>query len=96
MALTLNLSKPRLIFDAPPLIGRFTIPFLINTVSRMPSVASEGGYMRSQHDASAFHHVLVRPSSWPLFDLLFKSVDYCWTFIPCGFSFEPVVLSHPS
>ena len=42
--------------------------------------------MTSLDDASAFHHVLLRPSSWPLFGLSYGGIDYCWCVLPFGFS----------
>lgn len=34
--------------------------------ARVASVASEGCYMTSLVYSSAIHHILLRPSSWPL------------------------------
>lgn len=90
MALSVEPSKPGLIYDARPLNQRVKrIPFSMDTVSRVANVASEGCYMTSLEDSSAFHHILLRPSSWPLFGLSYKGVDYCWAVLPFGFSLSP-------
>lgn len=70
MALTVEPSKPRFIFDAHPLneqVVRKKIPFSMDapcrvTPCRVAKVASKGYYMTSLDDASAFHHILRRPS----------------------------------
>ena len=92
MALSVETSKPRLIYDARPLNScTRKIPFAMDTVARVASIASSGCYMTSLDDSSAFHHVLLRPSSWPLFGLSYKGVDYCWCVLPFGFSLSPYV-----
>lgn len=92
MALTVEPSKPRLIFDARPLNKRCKkIHFSMDTVARVASVASPGCFMTSLDDSSAFHHILLRPSSWPLFGFEYGGVDYCWCVLPFGFSLSPWV-----
>ena len=54
------------------------IPFSMHTVARVASVASQGCFMTSLDDASAFHHVLLRPSSCPLFGFSYGGIYYCW------------------
>lgn len=63
----------------------------MDTVARVASIASAGCYMTSLDDASAFHHILLRPSSWPLFGIAYKGVDYVWCVLPFGFSLSPWV-----
>ena len=38
--------------------------------------------MTSLDDASAFHHILLRPSSWTLFGFSYRGVDYVWCVLP--------------
>lgn len=92
MALSVETSKPRLIYDARPLNScTRKIPFPMDTVARVAGIASSGCYMASLDDSSAFHHILLRPSSWPLFGISYKGVDYCWCVLPFGFSLSPYV-----
>ena len=92
MALSVEETKPRLIYDARPL-NKFCkqVPFSMDTVVRVANVASEGCYMTSLDDLSAFHHILLRPSSWPLFGFTHRGVDYCWCVLPFGFKESPWV-----
>ena len=48
-----------------------------------------GCYMTSLDDASTFHHILLRPSSWPLFGFSYGGTNYCWCVLPFGFSLSP-------
>lgn len=92
MALSVEPSKPRLIFDARPLNKRCkAFPFSMDTVARVANVASSDCYMTSLDDSSAFHHILLRPSSWPLFGFSHGGIDYCWCVLPFGFSLSPWV-----
>ena len=61
----------------------------MDTVARVANVASRGCYMTSLDDASAFHHILLRPSSWPLLGFSYAGTDYCWCVLPFGFSLSP-------
>lgn len=63
----------------------------MDTVARVAVVASEHCFMTSLDDKSAFHHILLRPSSWPLFGFSYKGVDYVWQVLPFGFSPSPWV-----
>lgn len=86
MALSVEETKPRLVFDAQPLNKCCKqIHFWMDTVTRVAAVASKGCYMTSLDDASAFHHVLPRPSSWSLFRFSYRGVDCCWCGLPFGF-----------
>ena len=64
MALSVEETKPRLIYDARPL-NKFLkhIPFSMDTVARVANVASEGCFMTSLDDSSAFHHIHPHPPS---------------------------------
>lgn len=66
--LSVEQTKPRLICYERKLHS-FTkqTPFSIQTVARVDAVAPEGCYMTSLGDSSAFHQILLRPSSWMLF-----------------------------
>lgn len=87
-ALSVELSKPRLIDDAWPLNGcTQAIPFKMDTWREWrASIASSGCYMTSLDAASVFHHthcVAPRISN--------KGVDYIWCVLPFGFSLSPWV-----
>lgn len=58
----------------------------MDTVARVAQVASPSCYMTSLDDASAFHHILLHPASWPLFGFSYGRIDYCWCVLPFGFS----------
>ena len=63
-------TEPRLIYNARPRNKRCKkISFSMDTVEWGASVASQGCFMASVDDASAFNDVLLRPSSWPFFAL---------------------------
>lgn len=92
MALSVEETKPRLIYDARPLNQFFKrMPFSMDTVARVANVASPGCYMTSLDDSSAFHHILIRPSSWPLLGFEYGGVDYVWCVLPFGLSISPFV-----
>ena len=92
MAMSVETTKPRLIFDARPLNECcMKKPFAMDTVSRVGLVAEKGCYMTSLDDCSAFHQILLKPSSWPLFGFSYKGVDYCFCVLPFGFSLSPWV-----
>ena len=77
-------------YDARPLKKRRrAIPFSMDTVARVDNVASRGCYMTSLDDASAFHYILLCPSSWPLFGFSYGGTYYCWCVLPFGFSLNP-------
>ena len=40
-------------------------------------------------DESAFHYILMRPSSWPLFGFSYGGAGYCWYYLPFSFSLSP-------
>ena len=46
--------------------------------------------MTSLDDASAFHHILLRPSSWPLFGFSYGGTDCCWFVLPFGSRLSPL------
>ena len=48
----------------------------MDTVVRLANVASQGCCMTSLVDSSAFHYILLRPSSWYLFGFTYGGVDY--------------------
>lgn len=52
------------------------IPFWMDTVSRVASVASQGCLLTSLDDSPVFHEVLLRSSSWPFFGFSYNSIDY--------------------
>ena len=57
-------TKPRLIYDARPLNKFFEhLPLSMDTVGRVGIVAFPGCFMTSLDDSSDFHHVLIHPSS---------------------------------
>lgn len=92
MALSVEETKPRLIYDARPLNKFFErCPFSMDTVARAANVASEGCFMTSLDDSSAFHHILIHPASWPLLGFTHDGVDYCWCVLPFGLSISPWV-----
>ena len=85
-ALSVEETKPRLIYDARPLNQRCKrIRFTMDTVARVANVASEGCFQGSLDDSSAFHHILLNPASRPLFGLEYRGVDYVWCVLPLGF-----------
>lgn len=87
MAISVEESKSRVIYDARPLNGCVKrVPFSMDTVARVAHVAFSGCFMTSLDDKSAFHQVLLRPESWPLFGISYKGVDYCWCVLLFGFS----------
>lgn len=91
-ALSVEETKPRLIYDARPLNQWCRrIRFTMDTIARVASVASEGCFQGSLDDRSAFHHVLLHPASWPLFGLAYRGVDYVWCVLPFGFCGSPYV-----
>ena len=47
--------------------------------------------MTSLDDKSAYHHILLRQSSWSLFGFSCRGVYYCWCVLPFGFSLSPWV-----
>lgn len=95
MPLAVELDKPRLLFDARDLNGVIKDkPFPMDIVARVAQVASQGCYMTSLDDASAFHHILLRPSSWPLFGFAYEGVDYCWRVLPFWVLLGPVGIPH--
>ena len=57
--------------------------------TRVDNVASRGCYITSLDDVSAFQHILLRPSSWPLFGFSYGGTDYCWCVLPLVFSLSP-------
>ena len=61
----------------------------MDTVARVVIVASRGCYMTSLDDASAFHHIILCPSPWPLFGFSYRGTDCCWCVLPFGFSLSP-------
>lgn len=63
MPLGVEPTKPRMIYDARAL-NRFTKhrPFPMDTVGGVAYVASQGCFVTSLDDSSAFHHLLLRPS----------------------------------
>ena len=91
-ALSVEETKPRLIYDARPLnkVCR-KVTFSMDTVARVALVASEGCFQGSLNDSSGFHHVLLHPASWPLFGLRYQGVDYVWTVLPFGWCESPYV-----
>ena len=92
MALSVETGKPRLIYDARPL-NRFILrkPFHMDPLGRVAYVGSQGCYMTSLDDCSAFHHLLIRPSSWTLFGFSYRGVDYVFCVLPFGFCASPWV-----
>lgn len=92
MALSVEETKPRLIYDARPLNKFFKhVPFSMDTVARVANVASEGCFMTSLDDSSAFHHILIHPASGPLLGFTYRGVDYVWCVLPFGLSISPWV-----
>ena len=79
MALSVEETKLRLIYDVRALNKRWKkVHFSMDTVARVANVASQGCYMTSLYGSSAFHRILLRPSSWPLFGFSYGGIDYCW------------------
>lgn len=77
MALFVEEKKTGMIHDGRPLNKRVKrFPFSMDTVARVANVATQVCYMTSLDDTSAFHHILLRPSSWPLFGFCYEGVDY--------------------
>ena len=90
MALSIEETKSRLISDERPLRKRCNkAHFSMDAVARVASVASKGCYMTSLDDASAFNHIFLRPSAWPLFGFSHGGIDYCRCDLPFGFSLSP-------
>ena len=92
MALSVEVNKPRLIYDARPLNKLIrAIPFSMDGVARVGQIVAEGGFMASLYDSSAFHHICLHPASWTLFGFSYEGVDYCFRVLPFGFSAGPWV-----
>eukprot|EP00752_Nemacystus_decipiens_P016879 g15111.t1 len=92
MPLSVEPSKPRLIYDARSLnqyVADF--PFSMDTVGRVAQVAAEMCFMTSIDDASAFHHIGIYSASWPLLGFSYEGVDYVWRVLPFGFKASPWV-----
>ena len=92
MALSVEVNKPRLIYDARPLNKLIrAIPFSMDGVATVGQIVAEGGFMTSLDDSSAFHHICLHPASWTLFGFSYEGVDYCFRVLPFGFSASPWV-----
>ncbi len=63
----------------------------MDTVARVAAVASEHCFIPSSDDKSAFHHILLRPSPWPLFGFSYKAVEYVWQVLPSASALSPHV-----
>lgn len=57
----------------------------MDTVALVATVASNSCFQGSLYDSSAFHHILLHPTSWPLFSLNYRGVDNAWCVLPLGF-----------
>ena len=91
-ALSVEVNKPRLIYDARPLNKLIrAIPFSMDGVETVGQIVAEGGFMTSLDDSSAFHHICLHPASWTLFGFSYEGVDYCFRVLPFGFNASPWV-----
>lgn len=92
MPLSVEPSKPRLIYDARSLNKHIAdFPFSMDTVGRVAHIAAEMCFMTSIDDASAFHHIGIHSASWPLLGFSYDGVDYVWRVLPFGFCASPWV-----
>ena len=92
MPLSVEPSKPRLIYDARSLNQHVAdFPFSMDTVGRVAQIAAEMCFMTSIDDASAFHHIGIHAASWPLLGFSYDGVDYVWRVLPFGFKSSPWV-----
>ena len=68
MSLSVEPSKPRLIYDARRLNAACRyVCFALDSVGSLAALEWEGCYQGSLDDKSGFHHVLLHLASWPLF-----------------------------
>ena len=69
-ALSVEEKKPRMNHAARPLNQLCRrIRHTMDTVARVANVLSEDCHQDPLDDSSAFHHILLHPSPWPLFGL---------------------------
>ena len=92
MPLSVEPSKPRLIYDARRLNAACRhVRFTLDSVGSLAALGWEGCYQGSLDDKSGFHHVLLHPASWPLFGAVWEGITYVWTVLPFGWNESPYV-----
>ena len=92
MPLSVEPSKPRLIYDARRLNATCRhICFSLDSVGSVAALGWKGCYQGSLDDKSGFHHILLHPVSWPLFGAVWEGITYVWTVLPFGWNESPFV-----
>ena len=92
MPLSVEPSKPRLIYDARRLNAACRhVCFSLDSVDSLTALGWETFYQGSLDDKSGFHHVLLHPASWPLFGAVWEGITYGWTVLPFGWNESPYV-----
>ena len=85
MPLSVEPSKPRLIYDASRLNTTCRLVcFSLDSVGSVATLGWKGCYQGSLDDNSGFHHILLHPASWPLFGAVWEGITYVWTVLPFG------------
>lgn len=91
-ALSVERSKPRLIYDARPLNWSCQhVALGMYTVALVALVAEEDCLQVSVDDKSDFHHLLLQPESWTLFRVEWAGADCVCTTLPFGWSESSLV-----
>ena len=89
-ALSVEETKPRLMYDVRPLNKRCEkVHVSMDAVARVANVTSQGCCMTSLGASSAFHHILLRPSCWLRFGFWCDGIEYCQYVLPFGYSLSP-------
>ena len=92
MPLSVEPSKPRLIYDARRLNATCRhVSFSLDSVGSVAALGWKGCYQGSLDDKSGFHHILLHPASWPLFGVVWEGITYVWTVLPFGWNESPFV-----
>ena len=80
MPLSVEPSKPRLIYDARRLNSACRhVCFSLDSVDSLAALGWEGYYQGSLDDKLGFHHVLLHLASRPLFGAVWEGITYVWT-----------------
>ena len=80
MPLSMEPSKPRLIYDARSLNQHVAdFPFSMDTVGRVAQIAAEIDVFHDLYRRrAAFRHIGIHTASWPLLCFSYDGVDYVW------------------
>ena len=87
MPLSVEPSKPRLIYDACLLNTRcWHVGFSLNSVGSAGVLGWEGSYQGQLDGTSGPHPDILHPGSWPLFEEVWSGVTTVWTVLPFGWN----------